>query len=124
VEELSLADARRIALAAQGFWQPRAADPDDLVAAVGRLGLVQLDSVNVLCRSHYLPLFSRLGRYDRSELDRVTGHGDQAGNPGNAGDRTAGLRLVEYWATTRPSGCCPPRSSRHRTSPMSMPSAS
>ena len=98
MEDLSLADARRIALAAQGFGQPRAADPDDLVAAVGRLGLIQLDSVNVLCRSHYLPLFSRLGRYDRSELDRLTGHGDHADNPGNAGDRTAGLRLVEYWA--------------------------
>jgi hypothetical protein len=98
VEDLNVAGARRIAVAAQGFWQPPAAGPDDLVAAVGRLGLVQLDSVNVLCRSHYLPLFSRLGRYDRSELDRVTGHGDQADNPANAGDRAAGLRLVEYWA--------------------------
>jgi hypothetical protein len=61
----------------------------------GRLGLVQLDSVNVLCRSHYLPLFARLGRYDRSALDRVTGHSDQADG---AGDRAVGLRLVEYWA--------------------------
>ena len=95
MEDLSQADARRIALAAQGFGQPRAAGPVDLVAIVGRLGLVQLDSVNVLCRSDYLPLFSRLGRYDRSDLDRVTGHGDQADNPGNAGDRTAGLWLVE-----------------------------
>jgi uncharacterized protein YcaQ len=117
MQDLSQADARRIALAAQGFGQPRAAGPlgpDDLIAAVGRLGLVQLDSVNVLCRSHYLPLFSRLGRYDRSELDRVTGHGDQANGDGNgegekakhaghanhagqAKDGTAGLRLVEYW---------------------------
>jgi uncharacterized protein len=98
VQDLSQADARRIALAAQGFGQPRAAGPpgpDDLIAAVGRLGLVQLDSVNVLCRSHYLPLFSRLGRYDRSELDRVTGHGDQADGAANT---VGGLRLIEYWA--------------------------
>jgi uncharacterized protein len=98
-EHLSQAAARRIALAAQGFGQPRSAGAspteDDLVAAVGRLGVVQLDSVNVLCRSHYLPLFSRLGRYDRSVLDRVTGHSDQAGG---AGGRPGGLRLVEYWA--------------------------
>jgi Winged helix DNA-binding domain len=56
VQELSQADGRRIAVAAQGFGQPRAAGPpapDDLIAAVGRLGLVQLDTVNVLCRSHY-----------------------------------------------------------------------
>jgi uncharacterized protein len=96
--KLSQAAARRIALAAQGFGEPRSAGApteDDLVAVVGRLGLVQLDSVNVLCRSHYLPLFSRLGRYDRSKLDRVTGHSDQADG---AGDRAGGLRLVEYWA--------------------------
>jgi uncharacterized protein YcaQ len=98
VENLSQADARRIVVAAQGFWQPRATGPDDLVAAVARLGLVQLDSVNVLCRSHYLPLFSRLGRYDRSELDRLTGHDNQADGAGNAGHRTDGLPLVEYWA--------------------------
>ena len=104
MEELSLADARRIALAAQRLGPPRDAGspgPDELVAAVGRLGLIQLDSVNVLCRSHYLPLFSRLGPYDRFELDRLTGHGDQADGAGNAdgvADRTAGLPLVEYWA--------------------------
>jgi uncharacterized protein len=92
---LSQAAARRIALAAQGFGETRSAGApaeDDLVAAVGRLGLVQLDSVNVLCRSHYLPLFSRLGGYDRSKLDHVTGHIDGAGH--GAGS----LRLVEYWA--------------------------
>jgi uncharacterized protein YcaQ len=97
-ENLSRAAARRIGLAAQGFGRPRAAAPltsDDLVTAVGRLGLLQLDSVNVLCRSHYLPLFSRLGRYDRSELDRVTGHSEQGDG---AGDRAGRLRLVEYWA--------------------------
>src|ERR1700733_16020980 len=98
-ENLSQAAARRIALAAQGFGQPRAAGAppaeDDLVAAVGRLGLLQLDSVNVLCRSHYLPLFSRLGRYDRSVLDRITGHSDQADG---AGGRPGGLRLGGDWA--------------------------
>ena len=56
---------------------------------------MQLDSVNVFCRSHYLPLFSRLGRYGRSGLDRVTGHSDQADGPGY---RAGGLRLIEYWA--------------------------
>ena len=98
-ENLSQAAARRIALAAQGFGRPRGSGrrltADDLVAAVGRLGLMQLDSVNVLCRSHYLPLFSRLGRYDRSELDRVTGHSDRSEE---TRDGAAGLRLVEYWA--------------------------
>jgi uncharacterized protein YcaQ len=97
-ENLSRTAARRIGLAAQGFGRPRAAaplSPDDLVAAVGRLGLLQLDSVNVLCRSHYLPLFSRLGRYDRSDLDRVTAHSEHADG---AGDRAGGLGLIEYWA--------------------------
>jgi uncharacterized protein YcaQ len=73
----------------------RALTENDLVAAVARLGLVQLDSVNVFCRSHYLPLFSRLGRYDRSKLDRVTGHSDRVDG---GGDRAGGLRLIEYWA--------------------------
>jgi uncharacterized protein YcaQ len=88
---LTLARARRIALAAQGFGRPRPARPpsvNQIAALVGRLGILQLDSVNVFSRSHYLPVFSRLGPYDRARLDRIAGHG-----PGRI-DR----RLIEYWA--------------------------
>ena len=67
-ESLSLNQARRIALAAQGLDKVRPAGPVS-ARAVGRtfarLHLVQIDSVNVLSRSHYLPFFSRLGNYDR-----------------------------------------------------------
>jgi uncharacterized protein YcaQ len=70
-ETLSLAAARRIALAAQGFGAKPAADSRRAVARTfDRLGLIQIDSVNAVVRSHYLPVFSRHGGYDRSELDR------------------------------------------------------
>jgi len=66
-------EARRIALAAQGFGarQPSTVGRPQILAAIRRLGLLQIDSVNVLVRAHYLPLFSRLGYYDRAVLDRL-----------------------------------------------------
>jgi hypothetical protein len=83
---LSAAEARRVALAAQGFGRPPAEPVSTraLNTAFGRLGLLQIDSVNVFERSHYLPLFARLGAYDRSTLDRLT--------LGRSGPYT------EYWA--------------------------
>jgi uncharacterized protein YcaQ len=89
--QLSLAAARRIALAAQGFGRPRPGRPlsvNQIASLVDRLGVLQLDSVNVFSRSHYMPVFSRLGPYDRSRLDRIAGHGT------GRVDR----RLIEYWA--------------------------
>lgn len=85
---LSLANARRIALAAQGFGarHPAQVGAAQLRRTVDRLGLFQIDSVNVLTRAHYLPAFSRLGIYDRATLER------DAWGPKSA------RRLFEYWA--------------------------
>lgn len=84
---LSLDQARRIALAAQELDKVRPAGPVTL-RTVGRtfarLQLVQIDSVNVLSRSHFLPFFSRLGNYDRTILQRMS-----ASHP---------RRMMEYWA--------------------------
>jgi uncharacterized protein YcaQ len=72
---LTLLEARRMALAAQGFGQKKTDSASGWVAqdkVLKRLHLLQIDSVNVLTRSHYLPLFSRLGNYDRAALDQRT----------------------------------------------------
>ena len=72
---MELREARRIALAAQGFRQQsrdRPAGWAKLASTIDEMHLLQIDSVNVLTRSHYLPLFSRAGTYDRAALDKRT----------------------------------------------------
>ncbi|MCB1298177.1 MAG: YcaQ family DNA glycosylase [Microthrixaceae bacterium] len=70
---LSASEARRIALAAQGFTQrrPRVPGTRHLHDAMARMGATQIDSVNVFARSHYMPFFSRLGDYDTGRLDAL-----------------------------------------------------
>ncbi len=75
---LSLAEARRLAIAAQGFG-----NRGPLLRTIKQIGLLQLDSVNVVVRSHYLPLFSRLGPYDTAALDKLSQKAPRA--------------LFEYW---------------------------
>ncbi len=85
-ERLSASEARRLALAAQGFADPRPeGEPGgwDLRRVLRHVGLLQIDSVNVLERAHYLPAFSRLGPYPHELLDRLS--------------HRAPRRLFEYW---------------------------
>jgi uncharacterized protein YcaQ len=91
VETIGPAAARRAALAAQGFAAARPAGPitrRHLVRTVDRTRLLQLDSVNVAVRAHYMPLFSRLGPYDAALVD------DAAWSHSARRPRL----LVEYWA--------------------------
>jgi uncharacterized protein YcaQ len=69
---LSLAEARRLALAAQGFTFPKREGKANWMKinnTIKQINLLQIDSVNVLVRSHYLPVYSRLGHYDHATLD-------------------------------------------------------
>lgn len=73
MRSLSASQAKRIALGAQGFLDSGPTGRVDVRhfrRVMNRVGVVQLDSVNVLARTHYLPFFSRLGAYDRTVLDR------------------------------------------------------
>ncbi|KAA1400207.1 winged helix-turn-helix domain-containing protein [Aeromicrobium ginsengisoli] len=86
---LTTTQARRIALGAQGFTRPRPGLDGEVAArhlnrVAERLGFFQIDSVNVLVRAHYMPLFSRLGPYDRELLHRAASRRPR--------------RLFEYWA--------------------------
>jgi uncharacterized protein YcaQ len=83
---ISVSEARRLAISAQGLARPRPeGEPNgwDLRRVIGDVGLLQIDSVNVLERAHYLPAFSRLGPYDHELLDRLS--------------HRAPRRLFEYW---------------------------
>ncbi|WP_445256809.1 winged helix-turn-helix domain-containing protein [Nocardioides aurantiacus] len=83
---LSAAQARRVALVAQGFRDPVHQPPTmrTLSRSLERTGVLQVDSVNVLQRAHYLPLYSRMGPYDTDLLRRASEQRPR--------------RMVEYWA--------------------------
>jgi uncharacterized protein YcaQ len=83
-DSLSIADARRIALAAQGFDTARPktkATQRHVDTLIARLGVIQIDSVNVVVRSQELPLFARLGNHDRNAIPKAT----------------EAQKLFEYW---------------------------
>ncbi len=85
-QSLSLAQARRIALAAQGFLDPAHSAPTlrTFDRTLARTGVLQVDSVNVLQRAHFMPLYSRMGPYDVQLLQRAASGRNR--------------RVVEYWA--------------------------
>ncbi|HEX4431716.1 MAG TPA: crosslink repair DNA glycosylase YcaQ family protein [Frankiaceae bacterium] len=88
---LTTAHARRIAVASQGFSEPRpggAVTRAHLRRLISRIQVLQLDSVSVAVRAHYAPVFSRLGPYDRDVLDQAA-WAHSARSP---------RLLVEYWA--------------------------
>ncbi|RST86274.1 winged helix-turn-helix domain-containing protein [Aquibium carbonis] len=85
--QISLASARRIALAAQGFGERRsdaARTWRHMSAVLARTGLFQIDSVSAVVRAHYMPAFSRLGAYPRRLIDDAAARRPR--------------RLFEYWA--------------------------
>jgi hypothetical protein len=88
---ISAIQARRIALAAQGFAEPRPAGrvtARHIRRVLGQIAILQIDSVNVFSRAHYLPIFARLGPYPRDVLDRMTGYVP----------RPKQREMFEYWA--------------------------
>ena len=88
---LTAAQARRVAVAAQGLAGPKPSGPvtrAHLRRLIRRVQVLQLDSVSVAVRAHYAPVFSRLGPYDRELLDGAA-WSDTARSP---------RLLVEYWA--------------------------
>ena len=89
MDQLTQLQARRIALAAQGFTDRPHATPTMATfdRTLARTGVLQVDSVNVLQRAHFMPLYSRMGPYDVDLLRRA-----QHGTPRRP------RRLVEYWA--------------------------
>ncbi|WP_312978693.1 winged helix-turn-helix domain-containing protein [Atlantibacter sp.] len=90
---LTLQTARNLHLAAQGLLRKprRRARPADILAAITQMSLLQIDTINVVARSPYLVLFSRLGQYPMAWLDDALARGD----------------LMEYWAH---EACFLPRS--------------
>jgi uncharacterized protein len=87
-QQLSVKQARRVALVAQGFngrQPPATVTARHVTQVIERLGVVQIDSVNALVRSHYLPLFSRLGNYPQKLLDQA------------AWSQGRQRKLFEYW---------------------------
>jgi uncharacterized protein YcaQ len=86
-DQLTLEEARRLAIAAQGLSNDLPPDRKKTgleLPKIAQIGLIQIDSVNVLIRSHYLPLFSRLGPYRQDALDELAYAGKKR-------------RLFEYW---------------------------
>src|SRR3954471_22598520 len=83
---MSVAQARRTALAAQGFLDKPHAEPTmrTFQRTLERTGVLQVDSVNVLQRAHYMPLYSRMGPYDVDLVRRAS--------------EARPRRMVEYWA--------------------------
>ncbi|MBX3311716.1 MAG: YcaQ family DNA glycosylase [Microbacteriaceae bacterium] len=84
MDEISIKQARQITLHAAGFGHGFTADQSGMDALIRKIGLLQIDSVNVFQRSHYMPVYSRVGKYSQSDLDALT----LATQP----------KFIEYWA--------------------------